>query len=303
MLTGTRMTMRRALLAALAWVLFRVGWGMQLSERLCDLETGPGSSSHEWALNRLNGKSIVLIGDSRIRFQYLELAYYLVHGQCPDKASPSYILTYGAEGFRTFFKESTEQLNRRTEQFTADEICMCHRLDLMPGQVSEQRVFSYRDRQVRGLQHGAWRSHPPLVHSSACGSAQRHICQPAVLMISGTFVVQGRAFKLMYMQYFNEAYTSIRGAFVSAFNRLPTDVVVSFGAWLGGARFDCVNWDARKDRGRECPSVPYVCRQFTKPETAGNAPKVWYMTTPPTFNRKQPPNIELMQGAVAAVHL
>ena len=134
------------LFAAVGWLLFHQVSGMQLSERLCSLETGPESISYEWAVSRLNGRKIVLIGDSRVRFQYLELAYFIVHARCPDKASPSYILE--PKEWPTFFKESTEQLNRRTEQYTAEETCLCRRLDLKPGQVSEQRVFSYSDFQV-----------------------------------------------------------------------------------------------------------------------------------------------------------
>ena len=141
--------MRRCFLAILACIVVGLSRtviaGAPISEAPCDTFT---AQDHAWALDQLNGRTVVFIGDSRVRFQYLQLAYFVVHARCPDKTSPDYILTYGKHGFKTFFETSSRQLNSKTDSHSADETCICHRTELRPGKVEEHRVFTYSDIQV-----------------------------------------------------------------------------------------------------------------------------------------------------------
>jgi hypothetical protein len=128
----------------------------KLLERTCDKETGSGSLAHEHVLDRLNGRKLILIGDSVSRYQYLELAFYVLFGKCPDKDSSNYILserTYstdlGTRDWAKFYAETSKQLNVKSTKFSSTETCFCARLSLSPGSVIEQRAFQYTDIQVR----------------------------------------------------------------------------------------------------------------------------------------------------------
>jgi hypothetical protein len=115
----------------------------------CASEKGPHSIVHEHYLNRLDGKRIVFIGDSITRYQYLELAYYLTRGKCPDPQDEGYILSEAKHAsWRQFYKASSSALNLDADNFNSRELCLCSRTDLAPGKVMEERTFTYTDVQV-----------------------------------------------------------------------------------------------------------------------------------------------------------
>lgn len=135
------------------------GSGRVLFPHACSREAGTGSRSHERALDRLNGRRIVFVGDSVSRYQYLELAYFAIYGVCPDqKAAPEYILSAYSAGFHeetrwpSFYNSSTSQLNFKGDVRWSKETCFCARTDLAPGKVFENRAFEYQDSEVRCLQ-------------------------------------------------------------------------------------------------------------------------------------------------------
>eukprot|EP00892_Ulva_mutabilis_P008726 jgi/Ulvmu1/6225/UM028_0083.1 len=119
----------------------------------CADEHGPGSEAHEAAINRLDGKRIVFIGDVSVRYQYLELAYYLSHGRCPDPDDANYILDQDRfDDFNEFYRVSSQVLNIRRVDIRSREVCICTRLALEPGQVEEQRSYVYEDRKGRKVE-------------------------------------------------------------------------------------------------------------------------------------------------------
>lgn len=128
--------------------------GATLLDVKCANEAGVGSHAHEQTLDRLNGRSVVLLGDSVTRYQYLELAYYIVYGYCPSRETlpGQYILSeQGWESWDAFYKASSEQLTARTDKIVTSEHCFCSRAFLWPGRVHEARTFRYNDFEVRQL--------------------------------------------------------------------------------------------------------------------------------------------------------
>jgi hypothetical protein len=119
--------------------------------RRCDEETGKHSGSHEEYLNRLNGKRIVFVGDSGSRYQYLELAHYLVYGTCPDAGTMPYMLnevTY--TNWNDFYYNTSAMLSVNSGVFRSTETCFCTRYEnrLSPEDSLENRIFTYVDIEV-----------------------------------------------------------------------------------------------------------------------------------------------------------
>jgi hypothetical protein len=121
---------------------------MEISMHACRSERGPNSYSHEWTLNRLNGKKIMLIGDSVTRYQYLEFAYYVVYGKCPEQDKDYVISEEWYDGWDDFFTKTSTVLSVDSPPIRTQETCLCAREELIPGRVSETRVFTYVDKQV-----------------------------------------------------------------------------------------------------------------------------------------------------------
>lgn len=116
----------------------------------CAHEQGVGSRAHSNALDRLNGRKLVFVGDSISRYQYLELASYIVTGRCPAQNRTDYILSERSwQQWPAFHRGSSDQLNTRSDTFRATETCFCTRERLLPGEVNEQRSFLYSDIEVR----------------------------------------------------------------------------------------------------------------------------------------------------------
>lgn len=83
------------------------------------------------------------------RYQYLELAYYLTYGRCPDPEEEPFILNQANfDSFQNFYKVSSELLNVRRSSLRSREVCLCVRLSLEPGDIEEQRSYVYEDDKV-----------------------------------------------------------------------------------------------------------------------------------------------------------
>ena len=81
------------------------------------------------------------------RYQYLELAYFLQHGRCPDPYSSEYgyILQENKfSSFDEFYRNTSAALTLSASPIDTQETCMCKRY---PG-YEEQRHFVYQDIQV-----------------------------------------------------------------------------------------------------------------------------------------------------------
>lgn len=93
------------------------------------------------------------------RFQYLELAHYLVYGKCPaqpPKDSPEgYILSARnkafPEGYNSFLTNSAAVLNTDGFSGTSQEVVFGGRVDgsLHAHATAEYRTFTYTDGYVR----------------------------------------------------------------------------------------------------------------------------------------------------------
>ena len=90
--------------------------------------------------------------------QYLELAYYIVYGVCPDDKSRRFLLMekrferYSTEAtphFDVFHRMTSTQLNAQSQSWQSWEICFCNRVE----DFAEDRNFAYIrwDEQVRHL--------------------------------------------------------------------------------------------------------------------------------------------------------
>lgn len=85
----------------------------------------------------------------QFRYQYLELAYYLSYGRCPDPDDEAFILNQDAfDNFSEFYKVSSQLLNVRRSSLRSREVCVCVRLSLEPGEIEEQRSYVYEDDKV-----------------------------------------------------------------------------------------------------------------------------------------------------------
>lgn len=85
------------------------------------------------------------------RYQYLELAFFLTYGRCPelDGSEYGYILSEALyNGWSEFFTNSSEVLNVDAAPRYTREHCLCARIQLLPKMVNERRHFIYEDVQV-----------------------------------------------------------------------------------------------------------------------------------------------------------
>jgi hypothetical protein len=88
---------------------------------------------------------------SACRYQYLELAFFLTYGHCPNMQPSDYGYILSEKyynGWDEFFKNSSAVLNVDAAPVFAREICVCARLDLQPRLVNERRSFVYEDMEV-----------------------------------------------------------------------------------------------------------------------------------------------------------
>lgn len=112
----------------------------------------------------------MFLGDSVQRYQYLELAYYVVYGRCPSRAGKHFILAeVRDDNWTKFYQESSEQLNRSDDFYQSTEVCFCTRLALEPGLVHEQRLFQYSDLQARTSSNADWNCLQVLVEHGLVG--------------------------------------------------------------------------------------------------------------------------------------
>jgi hypothetical protein len=102
--------------------------------------------THQGFLKCLANKNIVLIGDSRVRFQYMSLAAFLTHKEWPrckegkiiPKNKPSCYLIHSSDNLWTnFFSNSTQYLS----QNGGNELCYCYRLG-KHDPIRENRFFT-----------------------------------------------------------------------------------------------------------------------------------------------------------------
>lgn len=98
----------------------------------------------------LNGKRIFFVGDSTVRYQYLELAFFAAHKRCPDPTERQYVLCEAwFKNFNDFFSRVSAELLVETDTHRTSEISMATRQALDVLKVIEHRTFHYEDSQVR----------------------------------------------------------------------------------------------------------------------------------------------------------
>jgi hypothetical protein len=87
------------------------------------------------------------------RYQYLELAYYLVNGRCQDVEDPGddgFILNlYTYRNIADYHKRSPNALTRDTEDVYSKEFLFGSRVSMKQGYTKEDRTFMYTDKKVR----------------------------------------------------------------------------------------------------------------------------------------------------------
>ena len=123
----------------------------------CTEEQGFGSERHNRTLDLLNGQRVAMVGDSVTRYEYIELAFYITHGQCPEERKQRGLSTiilqtavFG-KAKKPFFLKSSEVLNTVSAQRQAHETCACiekTRHTDGPATAEEIRDFFYRDAEV-----------------------------------------------------------------------------------------------------------------------------------------------------------
>lgn len=95
------------------------------------------------------------------RFQYIELAYYITHGNCvglEDPGDAGWVLASGdsfeePEGrdhtaFNEFQRKSSKELNVQERGIHSKEQNFGSRVKIAPGYTDEHRIFQYMDEQV-----------------------------------------------------------------------------------------------------------------------------------------------------------
>lgn len=124
------------------------------------------------------------------RYQYLELAYYIAHGKCPDPDNPGehgYILNlYTYPAMHLYLQESPKAVSKDTEEVYAKEFVFGSRVSMGVGYVKEDRTFMYMDAKVGLSFHASIRSWVFMPLSCArlllCGEPNFHLLAPQVLL-------------------------------------------------------------------------------------------------------------------------
>ena len=122
-----------------------------------------------------------MVGDSVTRYQYIELAFYVTYGLCPEERkrrgfkTPILQTAAFAEGWPAFYKKSSQVLNAVSPQRQTHETCACVKLYHTDGTATSEEIrnFFYTDAQVGHLMLLActWlagSSRCPLVTGIAC---------------------------------------------------------------------------------------------------------------------------------------
>lgn len=112
---------------------------------------------------------------STSRYQYLELAYYIVHGRCQDPKDPGddgFILNlYTYKTIDDFLQRSPKAISRDTQEVYAKEFVFGSRVSMQHGYTKEDRAFVYIDQKVRASI--AWLCSSSAAHLSFCVSGLR----------------------------------------------------------------------------------------------------------------------------------
>jgi hypothetical protein len=86
-----------------------------------------------------------------VRYQYLELAYFLLHGVCPDSTM---LDEHSYSSWKDFYNQTSAILDHSSYRVSSTEVCLCARAEgwpVVPGTVSEDRHFLYLDAEVSCL--------------------------------------------------------------------------------------------------------------------------------------------------------
>jgi len=147
----------------------------------------------------LNTTHVVFVGDSVSRYQYLALAYYLVHERVLNRSlvdNISFEKTFGSHttDWQRFFYFSSSVLTSSLPSLTTSEVCFCTR---------SQTNDPVRNREQRHFQ----------LHSR-CGTR----------------------ISISFIQYVTELHLPFASAFSMLHNLRPSHVFVNFGLWVDGDR-------------------------------------------------------------------
>ena len=237
---------------------------------MCSEEAGLSSSDHLRALDMLNGRFVVMVGDSVTRYQYLALAHYLVHGTCahdrdPDSDTLSLINEEGWNSWEAYFTATSAALTGVNEAVVSTETCIGTRINLDPG-LFEMRMLQIRGAQVCVVARVSFtarrlgqvqiigRGVVKLSSVCACLPGARRLASLAATLIIWS-VMQGQHVRLGYVLYFDEMYAKFSDMFAAARSMLPTDVIFNFGAWHHAA--DIGDWH-HPAGGTSSPSMQEV---------------------------------------------
>lgn len=185
------------------------------------------------------------------RYQYLELAYYIINGRCQDPDNPGdngFILNlYTYPSINDFLKQSPKVITNDTPELFAKEYVFGARVSMQHGYTKEDRAFLYTDKQVRTQNY----SNSPI-HSS----------RPQTTAHELVFAMQGRTIEMIYMQYFHELYARLHQRLVAADNFKPTDVFINFGVWFVLPEPRDTTCGEIEDPESKCPYMPALCDYF-----------------------------------------
>lgn len=95
----------------------------------------------------LSGKHIVMIGDSIMRYQYLNLAYHFVHGHSPDFEFFEKSGHWGKYADENFWRKFYNQSNQLLKSDQSKATCDCWRAKCCDDTI-ENRYFSHQQRNV-----------------------------------------------------------------------------------------------------------------------------------------------------------
>lgn len=85
------------------------------------------------------------------RYQYLELAFFLTYGHCPDQQPSEYGYILSEQGYSSwaeFYTNSSAMLTVEGPLQSTREICLCARFELKPKMTTERRHFVFEDVKV-----------------------------------------------------------------------------------------------------------------------------------------------------------
>lgn len=213
----------------------------------------------------LQGRHILLMGDSVTRYMYLSLAHYLTHGHWPDPIINSGEQNVCWEGTHSSWPTFYEYTNAKLNVGNSTEFCDCYRSGISseyPYNVSENRFFAIADEDIR-LSYVQFFTPTLQVHGHFTDPASSNDENERIFSAAGDY-----AYETNLSTFYSEILPN--------WKHVPDTVILNSGLWEG-------LWPNVADPDDYYADVLRATESGT--ESSGRTKYVWRTTTASRFIR------------------